>query len=79
MKTNFSDNNNLLFKLASKGLKYFLLTLLGFTIAYIVSTIFGAVPVIKILLTPSLWQWLLRIAVFIFCLFAIAIIFESSG
>ncbi|MCC5614124.1 hypothetical protein LC605_03330 [Nostoc sp. CHAB 5836] len=78
MKTNLSNNNNLLFNLACKGLKYFLLTLLGFTIAYIMSTIFGVVPIIEILLSGSLWQWLLRIAVFIFCLFAIAIIFESS-
>ncbi len=77
-KTALSDDYNLLFKLAYKGLKYLLLALLGIVIAYIVSTVFEAVPIVKMLLSPNLWQWFVRIGVFIFCMFAIAIIFESS-
>ncbi|MBP5971309.1 hypothetical protein HW132_00805 [Brasilonema sp. CT11] len=77
MKTNLTQDHHLLLKLACKGLRYFLLTLLGFAIAYIVSAVFGVTPVIKILQSPSLWQWFIRIATFIFCLFAIAIMLDS--
>ncbi len=83
MKTNLNDDNNLLFRWFCKGLKYFLLTLLGFAInfviAHTVSHIFGAVSIVRILLFTSLWIWFVRIAVSLFCLFAIAIIFESWG
>ncbi|PMB44776.1 hypothetical protein CEN39_27875 [Fischerella thermalis CCMEE 5201] len=78
MKTNLTDGRNFLFQWASKGLKYFLLTLLGFAIAYVISRVFGAYVIVQMLLSPSLWIWLFRIAMFIFCFFAIAIIYESS-
>ena len=78
MKTNLTDEYNPLLKLACKALKYFLLTLLGFAIAYVVSTVFGAVPVVRMLLFPTLWQWFVRIAVFLLFLLAVAIIVESS-
>ncbi|WP_026735229.1 hypothetical protein [Fischerella sp. PCC 9605] len=77
MKTNLTDDYNLLFKLATKGLKYFLLSLLGFAIAYVMSTVFGVVPIVQMLRSAILWQWLLRIFLFIFCLFAIAMIIDS--
>ena len=77
MKTHLTNGHNLLFKLACKGLRYFLLALLGFAIAYIVSKVFGAVPIANMLLSPGVWLWFARIGVFIFCLFAIAMIFES--
>lgn len=78
MKTNLTDSRNFLFQLACKGLKYFLLTLLGFAIAYVLSQVFEFSTIVHMLLSPSLWEWILRIAVFIFCVFAIAIIYESA-
>ncbi|MBW4430307.1 MAG: hypothetical protein KME28_00660 [Pelatocladus maniniholoensis HA4357-MV3] len=77
MKTNLQNEYNLLFKFAVKGLKYFVLALVGFAIAYVISTVLNAVPIVQMLLSPSLWQWMMRIAVFIFCMFAIAIILDS--
>ncbi len=77
MKTNLQDGYNLLFKFAVKGLKYFVLALVGFAIAYVISTVLNVVPLAQMLLSPSLWQWMMRIAVFIFCMFAIAIILDS--
>ncbi|PMB24752.1 hypothetical protein [Fischerella thermalis] len=77
MKTNLQDDYNLLFKFAVKGLKYFVLALVGFAIAYVISTVLNVVPIAQILLSPILWQWMMRIAVFIFCMFAIAIILDS--
>ncbi|RDH49335.1 hypothetical protein CBF18_15495 [Mastigocladus laminosus WC112] len=67
----------MLFKFAVKGLKYFVLALVGFAIAYVISTVLNVVPIAQILLSSILWQWMMRIAVFIFCLFAIAIILDS--
>ncbi|PMB00870.1 hypothetical protein CEN50_01470 [Fischerella thermalis CCMEE 5268] len=77
MKTNLQDDYNLLFKFAVKGLKYFVLALVGFAIAYVISTVLNVVPIAQILLSSILWQWMMRIAVFIFCMFAIAIILDS--
>ncbi|MCP6761536.1 MAG: hypothetical protein NHB32_22985 [Fischerella sp. CENA71] len=77
MKTNLQDGYNLLFKFAVKGLKYFVLALVGFAIAYVISTVLNAVPIAQMLLSPILWKWMMRIAVFIFCMFAIAIILDS--
>jgi hypothetical protein len=78
MKTKLNDDRNLLFHWACKGLKYFLLTLLGFVIALVVSRVFGVSTIVQMLLYPSIWEWLFRIAISIFCFFAIAIIYESS-
>jgi hypothetical protein len=78
MKTKLNGDSNLLFIWACKSLKYFLLTLLGFAIALVISRVLGASTIVQIILYPSLWEWLFRIAAFIFCFFAIAIIYESS-
>lgn len=77
MKKNFTDDYNMFFKFASRVLKYFLLALVGLAIAFVVSTILGAVPVINILQDYRLWQWMFRILAFIVCLFAIAMIVDS--
>jgi hypothetical protein len=77
MTINRTDEHNLLFRWASKGLKFLLLTLLGFAIACILSHVFGAVSVVGMLLSRSIWQWIFRLAVFIFCMFASAMIIES--
>ncbi|MDZ8224523.1 hypothetical protein [Nostoc sp. ChiVER01] len=77
MKINHKNDENLLFKWFCRGLKYFLLTLLGLAIALVLSHVFGAVSIVGMLLSTNLWICFLRIAVFLFCLFAIAMIVES--
>ncbi|MCW5312761.1 hypothetical protein GTQ43_02530 [Nostoc sp. KVJ3] len=78
MKNNLTDDGNFLFKLACKALKFFMLSLFGFVIAYVISQVFGVDTIVQMVLSPSLWEWLGRIAIFIFCFFAVAIIYESS-
>lgn len=78
MNTNLNNSYNLLFKWSCKGLKYFLLTLFGFVIAYVISKVFGCDTIVQILLSPFVWEWLFRIAVLILCFFGIAIIYEST-
>lgn len=77
MKPSLKDNDNLLFKWFCQGLKYFLLALLGLVVAYVLSQVFGAVSVVGMLLSESLRIWVARIAIFLVCLFAIAMILES--
>lgn len=78
MKNQLNNGSGYLFNLACKGLKYFLLTLLGFAIAFVLSRVFGLYQVVQMILYPNIWKLLFRIAVSIFCLFAVAIIYESS-
>ncbi|MEH2289230.1 hypothetical protein [Nostoc sp.] len=79
MKPSLKDNDNLLFRWFFIGLKYFLLALLGLGIAFVVSQTFGANAIVGMLLSASLWLWVARIAIFLICLFAIAMIYESWG
>ncbi|MDF5722600.1 MAG: hypothetical protein PUP91_19350 [Rhizonema sp. PD37] len=76
MKTNLKDDHNLLLKWVIKGLKYFLLALVGFAIAYVISICFGRVDVgIKMLLFSA--NLILRLGTLLFCLIVVAIIIES--
>lgn len=77
MRNNLTDNLSVWFKWTCKGLKFFLLILLGFAIACVISQVFGASTIVQMILAPSVWEWIGRIAVFIFCSFAVAIIYES--
>jgi hypothetical protein len=71
-----TNQNGPLFRLASKFLKYFLLALFGFAIAYILSVSFNALPMVAgLLLIIGEWFWRLGIA--LFCLMAIAMVIES--
>ncbi|MFH7028435.1 MAG: hypothetical protein ACHBN1_24355 [Heteroscytonema crispum UTEX LB 1556] len=74
---NLPTDNNVLLIYAAKTLKYFLLAVFCFAIVCIMSQVFGAAFIGKLLLSASVWKWFLRMAVFIFCLFAIAMIWES--
>ena len=76
MKTNFTDDHNLLFKLGSKALKYFLLALVGFAIAYVISTSLGGSYIATSVLF-LVGYWVLRLGIILFCLIATAIILES--
>lgn len=78
MKSNLSNNHNFLFNFACRVLKYLLLALLGFALAYVISKIFGFTFIVKIFHSSRIWTWLLRVVAFIFCLFSLAMIAESS-
>ena len=77
MKPSLKDNDSLLFRWFCKGLKYFLLALLGVSLALVVSHTFGAGAIVGVLLSQVLWRWVARIAISLVCLFAIAMISES--
>ncbi|BAZ25868.1 hypothetical protein NIES4073_67740 [Kalymmatonema gypsitolerans NIES-4073] len=64
-----------LLRLVSRFLKYFLLILFGFAIAYVVSITFGVVNIALIL--PLVFDWVGRLGLILFCLIAITVIFES--
>lgn len=64
-----------LLRLVSRFLKYFLLVLFGFAIAYVVSITFGVVNIALIL--PLVFDWVGRLGLILFCLIAITVIFES--
>ncbi len=78
MKKNLNDGYNFMSQCALKCLKYFLLALFGFANACVISNVFGASTILQMLLSPSVWEWFYRIAVFIFCFCAVAIVYESS-
>ncbi|MBD2728557.1 hypothetical protein H6G96_20100 [Nostoc sp. FACHB-892] len=79
MKPNFKDNDSLLLRWFFKGLKYFLLALLGLAVVFVVSHTFGAITIVAMLLSEIVWIWVARIAISLVCLFAIAMIIESWG
>ncbi|MBD2356744.1 hypothetical protein H6G41_19285 [Tolypothrix sp. FACHB-123] len=68
---------NPLLIVTGKGLKYLVLAIAGFAIAIVVFQVFGAFSLANSLLSIDVWIWFLRVAVALFCLFAIAMIFES--
>ncbi|NWF62565.1 MAG: hypothetical protein HXY43_25850 [Fischerella sp.] len=71
-----NNEHNLLFRVVSKSLKYFLLALVGFAIAYVVSIILGG-QYIVIPLLPLVRDLILRLGIILFCLMATAIVVES--
>ncbi|MBD2614581.1 MAG: hypothetical protein RMY62_029635 [Nostoc sp. ZfuVER08] len=77
MKSNHEKNQNPLLILTGRGLKFLVWALAGFAIAFVVFHVFGASSLAQGLLSADIWIWFLRIAVSLFCLFAIAMIFES--
>lgn len=74
MKT--QHENNFLFRIATKFLKYFLLFASGLAIACVMSMSFGGSKLVMMLL-PLVTEWLGRLALILLCLFAAAIITES--
>ncbi|MEH2209631.1 hypothetical protein [Nostoc sp.] len=71
-----ANQDTLLFRFASKSLKYFLLVLFGIAIAYVLSSGLGILQIIPILLY-ILQQFLLPLGIILLCLMTIAVIFES--
>ncbi|WP_016953402.1 hypothetical protein [Anabaena sp. PCC 7108] len=77
MKTNRKDNQNLLLTLTGRGLKYFLLTIFGFAMAFIVFHVCGASTIAETLLSFGVFVSFSRVAILLFCLFSITMIWES--
>ncbi|MEH1839793.1 MAG: hypothetical protein V7L20_13720 [Nostoc sp.] len=71
-----SNQDTLLFRFASKSLKYFLLVLVGIAIAYVLSSGLGFLQIIPILLY-FLQQFLLPLGIILLCLITTAVIIES--
>ncbi len=67
---------NLLFRVISKSLKYFLLALAGFGIVFLVSITFGAIHLMNPLL-PLLGGLIVRVGAILLSLLAITMIHES--
>lgn len=65
-----------LLRLVSRFLKFFLLVLFGFAIAYVASMTFGATK-LAIMLSPVVFAVLWRLGLILFCLIATTVIFES--
>ena len=76
MKTNLREDNSLLLRFVAKGLKYFLLALVGFAIAYVISASLGRSDITTKILS-LLTDWLSPLGIILLCLIGIAIILES--
>jgi purine-cytosine permease-like protein len=71
-----TDDHSRLLKLALSCLKYFLIVIFGFAIAYIMSMSFGILHIAAMLL-PLVGSWFLRVGILLLCLLAVAVISES--
>ncbi|NJM71651.1 MAG: hypothetical protein HC862_16385 [Scytonema sp. RU_4_4] len=71
-----TDDHSRFFRYASKCLKYFLIVIFGFAIAYIMSLCFGILH-IAVMLLPLVGSWFWRVGVLLLCLLAMAVIVES--
>jgi hypothetical protein len=65
-----------LLRFTSRVLKYFLLSLFGLGIVYLLSEVLGAFSLVTILVR-FLEQWLVRVAVIVVCLLATTVVCES--
>ncbi|MBW4563557.1 MAG: hypothetical protein KME32_20915 [Mojavia pulchra JT2-VF2] len=74
MKT--EQQNNFLFRFASRFLKYLLLFGAGLAIACVMSMSLG-LSKIAMMLLPLIGEWFGRLAIILLCLFAAAMIIES--
>ena len=73
---NRSSNYSPFFRFACKVLKYYLLCVVGFTIACLIAAMLGALEEVLTLL-PGAVLWLLKLAMMSFCLMVAAVIAES--
>jgi hypothetical protein len=70
------DQSSVLFRFVSKFMKYFLLTLIGFAIAYVMSISIGAQHLL-IMILPLFTGLVWRAAIILLCLVATTVVFES--
>ncbi len=71
-----SDGDSELFKIAVRVLKYFSYLLFGFAIACVLASVLGAFH-LALAMMGQFGPWLLRLAVVVGCMIAIAIVIES--
>ncbi|BCL38117.1 hypothetical protein [Nostoc sp. MS1] len=71
-----TNKDTLLFRLVAKSIKYFLLMLFGFAIAYVISKVLGTVY-INSMLVAILQAVFGPLAVILLCLITIMVIVES--
>jgi|GEM_PF-704431 hypothetical protein len=71
-----TNEYSLLFKLTAKFLKYLLLALFGFALAYILSMSFGAFNIMAVLL-PFAGNLFCKLVIILLCLMTTTIILES--
>jgi ABC-type multidrug transport system permease subunit len=70
------NQNTRLFEIVSKCLKYFLLALAGFAIAYVLAISFGAVQM-TLIVVPFVIPIFLRLGLILLCLIATTVVLES--
>ncbi len=63
-------------RFTSKFLKYFLLAMFGIAIAYVLSMIFGLLPIVSSLMSLILYMFW-RVGIVLLCLMAIVAFLES--
>ncbi|GAB1541653.1 hypothetical protein NUACC21_43250 [Scytonema sp. NUACC21] len=71
-----TTQDSFFFRLVTKSLKYFLLVMFGFAIAYVFSGIFGATHLAAVLL-PTVFTGFVRVGIALLCLIAVVIFIES--
>ncbi|AFY46183.1 hypothetical protein Nos7524_0261 [Nostoc sp. PCC 7524] len=71
-----TDQDTVLFRFVSKSLKYFLLMLFGFALAYALSHALGVLHIIPIL-TYVLQHLFLPLGVILLCLTTVTVVLES--
>jgi hypothetical protein len=71
-----ANHHSPFFKLSSKILKYFLLTLFGFSSACMLSVVFG-MSFLAVAMITAFGQWLLRLGIVVLIMMGAAIVFES--
>ncbi|QLE54737.1 hypothetical protein [Nostoc sp. TCL26-01] len=71
-----TNKDTILFRLVGQLIKYFLLMLFGFAIAYVLSTALGALQIIPLLIAV-LKMVFLPLGIILICLITIMVILES--
>ncbi|MGH1395717.1 MAG: hypothetical protein ACRAVC_17065 [Trichormus sp.] len=71
-----TNQDTMLFRVASRSLKYFLLMFLGFSIVYALSNALGVLHIIPLLIYV-LQHLFVPLGIIVFCLVAVTVIFES--
>lgn len=73
---NAGNEKSIIFRFASKMLKYYFLMLFGCAVSFVLAGILGALPVVEPSL-PAVGGLLWRSAMVVLCFGAIAVVFES--
>lgn len=72
-----TNRYNPMFRLVVRFIKYFWLMIAGFAIAYVLSALFGALPIAESIL-PFVFWFIINIGIILMCLMGLLIVFEST-